>query len=104
MEGVGAGGGGGDNGRPQAEQKGFGQVLFGLLRMAIFWYLATQMFSSKKPSDPSLLMNNLVPKGEKLVSSFIFLVIFGHIKFLWEVNNFQGFMGSKVFFCLSFYN
>ena len=74
MEGVGGEGGG--NGHPQVEQKGFGQILFGLLRMAIFWYLATQMFSSKKPSDPSLLMNNLVPKGEKLVSSFIFLDIF----------------------------
>ena len=97
MEGVGGEGGG--NGRPQVEQKGFGQILFGLLRMAIFWYLATQMFSSKKPSDPSLLMNNLVPKGEKLVSSFIFLVIF------------EVFIGSKrfsriygFFFYFSFYN
>lgn len=41
-------------------------MLFTILRMAIFWYMATQMFGSKKPSDPALLINNLVPKGQGL--------------------------------------
>ncbi|MCO5590518.1 hypothetical protein L7F22_044488 [Adiantum nelumboides] len=50
----------------QQQQQGFGQLLFSILRMGIFWYLATQMFSPKKPSDPALLMNNLVPKGQSL--------------------------------------
>ncbi|MCO5614446.1 hypothetical protein L7F22_068728 [Adiantum nelumboides] len=50
----------------QQQQQGFGKLLFSILRMGIFWYLATQMFSPKKPSDPALLMNNLVPKGQSL--------------------------------------
>ena len=56
---------------------GFKQVAFGILRMAFFWYVSTRMFGAKKPpplpSSPGVLdgplhMNNLLPKGEHLVS------------------------------------
>ncbi|KAI5070624.1 hypothetical protein GOP47_0014967 [Adiantum capillus-veneris] len=63
------GGGGGERvvaAPQQQQQQGFGKLLFSILRMGIFWYIATQMFSPKKPSDPALLINNLVPKGQPL--------------------------------------
>lgn len=56
----------GNNGRQQPQQQGTGQMLFGIVRMGIFWYIAMQMFSSKKPSNPAMVMTNLIPKGEKL--------------------------------------
>lgn len=53
--------------QPQQQQQGGpGQMLFGVLRMAAFWYFAMQMFSSKKPVDPALQMSNLFSKGENL--------------------------------------
>lgn len=52
--------------QPQQQQGGPGQMLFGVLRMAAFWYFAMQMFSSKKPVDPALQMSNLFSKGENL--------------------------------------
>lgn len=52
---------------PQQQQPpGVMQMLIGVLRMAVFAYFAMQMFSSKKPSDPSLQMSNLFSKGEEL--------------------------------------
>eukprot|EP00249_Psilotum_nudum_P023304 c28823_g1_i1 orf=423-2327(-) len=54
-------------GQPQQQrQQGFGQMIFGVLRMAFFWYIAMQFFAPKKPANPALLMNNLISKGEKL--------------------------------------
>uniref|UniRef100_A0A0D6QVL4 Uncharacterized protein n=1 Tax=Araucaria cunninghamii TaxID=56994 RepID=A0A0D6QVL4_ARACU len=68
-----AGGGGGQAvaaaGRPLAnpqQQPGASQMIIGVLRMALFSYLAMQMFSSKKPADPALQMSNLFSKGEYL--------------------------------------
>lgn len=49
-------------------QQSFGGMLFGVVRMGIFWYFAMQMFAPKKPSNPDLLTNNLFMKGEDLVS------------------------------------
>lgn len=66
---AGGGDGGGEvarQGEQQRPQQGSGQVLFTILRIAIVWYMASQIFGSKKPADPALLMNNLVPKGQRL--------------------------------------
>jgi hypothetical protein len=52
----------------QPAQQGLGQVLFGVVRMGLFWYFAMQMFGgSKKVTNPALLTNNLFSKGEDLV-------------------------------------
>ncbi|CAK9215755.1 unnamed protein product [Sphagnum troendelagicum] len=51
----------------QPAQQGLGQVLFGVVRMGLFWYFAMQMFGgSKKVTNPALLTNNLFSKGEDL--------------------------------------
>ncbi|CAM6043159.1 unnamed protein product [Sphagnum compactum] len=51
----------------QPAQQGLGQVLFGVVRMGMFWYFAMQMFGgSKKVTNPALLTNNLFSKGEDL--------------------------------------
>ncbi|CAM6082675.1 unnamed protein product [Calypogeia fissa] len=57
---------GGENGQGAQPQQGIGSKLFGVVRMGIFWYFAMQMFSSKKPSNSTLLTNNLFSKGENL--------------------------------------
>ncbi|KAK9110887.1 hypothetical protein Scep_018406 [Stephania cephalantha] len=45
----------------------FGQSITGIIRIAVFWYFASRLFSPKKaPSDPSLLISNLFNKGEPL--------------------------------------
>ncbi|KAJ8769169.1 hypothetical protein K2173_000944 [Erythroxylum novogranatense] len=66
----GGGGTGGDGGgrtqRQQQEQGGIGQTIVGFIRIAVFWYFASKFFTSKKPSDPSLLMSNIFQKGESL--------------------------------------
>jgi len=55
----------------QPAQQGLGQVLFGVVRMGLFWYFAMQMFGgSKKVTNPALLTNNLFSKGEGLVLFF----------------------------------
>jgi hypothetical protein len=55
----------------QPAQQGLGQVLFGVVRMGLFWYFAMQMFGgSKKVTNPALLTNNLFSKGEDLVFFF----------------------------------
>nr|GLL19844.1 cleft lip and palate transmembrane protein 1 homolog isoform X1 [Ipomoea trifida] len=44
-----------------------GQMLTGVIRMAIFWYFASKFFSPKRaPSDPSVQISNLFHKGEPL--------------------------------------
>lgn len=56
-----------NNGRQQPQQQqGMGQMFYSILRMAIIWYVATRLFSPKRPPNPAVLMNNLIPKGEKL--------------------------------------
>ncbi|XP_019184201.1 PREDICTED: cleft lip and palate transmembrane protein 1 homolog isoform X2 [Ipomoea nil] len=66
--GDGGGGGGGGGGRQQQQQQpGMGQMLTGVIRMAIFWYFASKFFSPKRaPSDPSVQISNLFHKGEPL--------------------------------------
>ncbi len=52
----------------QPPQQGLGQVLFGIVRMGLFWYFAMQMFGGgKKVTNPALLTTNLFSKGESLV-------------------------------------
>lgn len=56
----------------QRQQGGVGQMLTGIIRVAVFWYFASKFFSPKKPisSDPSvpnLQISNLFHKGEPLV-------------------------------------
>ncbi|KAH9574350.1 hypothetical protein CY35_01G052500 [Sphagnum magellanicum] len=51
----------------QPPQQGLGQVLFGIVRMGLFWYFAMQMFGGgKKVTNPALLTTNLFSKGESL--------------------------------------
>lgn len=56
--------------QPQQQQRGIGQMLTGVIRIAVFWYFASKFFSPKKPiSDPSvpnLQISNLFNKGEPL--------------------------------------
>ncbi|XP_009772568.1 uncharacterized protein LOC107802894 [Nicotiana tabacum] len=67
-------GGGGEQPAPaqqQRQQGGVGQMLTGIIRVAVFWYFASKFFSPKKPisSDPSapnLQISNLFHKGEPL--------------------------------------
>ncbi|XP_049403494.1 uncharacterized protein LOC125867112 isoform X1 [Solanum stenotomum] len=69
-----ANGGGGEvqeqAAQPQQQQRGIGQMLTGVIRIAVFWYFASKFFSPKKPmSDPSvpnLQISNLFNKGEPL--------------------------------------
>ncbi|RYR44767.1 hypothetical protein Ahy_A08g041048 isoform C [Arachis hypogaea] len=57
-------GGQAPQGRQQQQQGGFG--LTGIIRMAVFWYFASKLFSPKKPTEPSALINNLFQKGQPL--------------------------------------
>lgn len=54
----------------QQQQRGIGQMLTGVIRIAVFWYFASKFFSPKKPiSDPSvpnIQISNLFNKGEPL--------------------------------------
>ncbi|KAK6790454.1 hypothetical protein RDI58_014254 [Solanum bulbocastanum] len=69
-----ANGGGGEvqeqAAQPQQQQRGIGQMLTGVIRIAVFWYFASKFFSPKKPmSDPSVpnfQISNLFNKGEPL--------------------------------------
>ncbi|XP_059656256.1 uncharacterized protein LOC132303146 [Cornus florida] len=60
------GGGGGGEGRQQQQPPGFGQMITGVIRIAVFWYFASKFFSPKKPMEPSLQISNLFHKGESL--------------------------------------
>lgn len=63
-------GGGGGGERPQQQQQGMGQMLTGIIRIAVFWYFASKFFSPKTPTSPtnqpSVQMSNLFHKGEPL--------------------------------------
>ncbi|KAA8531264.1 hypothetical protein F0562_005977 [Nyssa sinensis] len=65
---AGGGGGGGGGGRQQQQQQppGFGQMITGIIRIAVFWYFASKFFSPRKPTDPSLQISNLFNTGEPL--------------------------------------
>ena len=67
----GAGGGAArGGGRQQQEQQGVGQMLTGIIRVAVFWYFASKFFSPKKPlnpNQPSSQISNLFHKAEPLV-------------------------------------
>ncbi|XP_027074564.1 uncharacterized protein [Coffea arabica] len=56
-------------GRQQQEQQGVGQMLTGIIRVAVFWYFASKFFSPKKPlnpNQPSSQISNLFHKAEPL--------------------------------------
>ncbi|OMO90393.1 Cleft lip and palate transmembrane 1 [Corchorus capsularis] len=61
-----AGGGGGGGGQQQGQQQQQGFGLSGIIRIVFFWFLASKLFSSKKPADPSQMISNLFQKGEPL--------------------------------------
>ncbi|KAL3528131.1 hypothetical protein ACH5RR_012787 [Cinchona calisaya] len=63
------GGDGGAGGRRQQEQQGMGQMITGIIRVAVFWYFASKFFSPKKPpnpNQPSSQISNLFHKAEPL--------------------------------------
>lgn len=67
--------GGGEGGgqrqqQQQQQQPGMGQMLTGIIRVAVFWYFASKFFSPKRPTDPNqppTQISNLFSKGEHLV-------------------------------------
>uniref|UniRef100_A0A5B7AXP3 Cleft lip and palate transmembrane protein 1 n=1 Tax=Davidia involucrata TaxID=16924 RepID=A0A5B7AXP3_DAVIN len=61
-----AAGGGGGGGRQQQQAPGYGQMITGIIRIAVFWYFASKFFSPRKPTDPSLQISNLFHKAEPL--------------------------------------
>lgn len=50
-------------------QQSLGGMLFGVVRIGVFWYFVMQMFAPKKSVNTDLLTKNLFTKGEDLVSS-----------------------------------
>ncbi|KAL7144233.1 hypothetical protein ABFS83_08G245500 [Erythranthe nasuta] len=73
MEPPAAEGGGGDGGgavgprRPPQPQQGMGQMLTGVIRVAVFWYFASKFFGPKRsPAESSHQISNLFQKGEPL--------------------------------------
>lgn len=61
----GGGGGGGVAGRRQ--QPGVGQMLTGVIRIAVFWYFASKLFGPKRsPTQSAHQISNLFHKGEPL--------------------------------------
>lgn len=66
----GGGGGGGQRQQQQQQQQpGMGQMLTGIVRLAVFWYFASKFFAPKRPIDPSqpsTQISNLFHKGEHL--------------------------------------
>ena len=64
--------GGGQRRQQQQQQGGFGQTVTGILRIAVFWYFASRLFSSNKPTQPpppsssssASLISNLFHKGQ----------------------------------------
>ncbi|XP_011083215.1 cleft lip and palate transmembrane protein 1 homolog [Sesamum indicum] len=67
---VGGGGGGGGARRPQQQQQqqpGLGQMLTGIIRIAVFWYFASKFFGPKRsPTQSAHQISNLFHKGEPL--------------------------------------
>lgn len=71
------GGGGGGVRRQQQQQPGMGQMLTGVIRIAVFWYFASKFFGPKRsPTQSSQQISNLFHKGELLVRIFAPLVLF----------------------------
>ncbi|CAI9777529.1 unnamed protein product [Fraxinus pennsylvanica] len=67
IEGDGGDGGGGGGGGRQQQQPGVGQMLTGIIRVAVFWYFASKFFGPKKtPTQTSNQISNLFHKGEPL--------------------------------------
>lgn len=69
--GGGAGGGGEGGVGGQRQQQGMGQMLTGIIRIAVFWYFVSKFFGPKRPvapNQPSTQISNLFHKGELLVS------------------------------------
>ncbi|KAK6125685.1 hypothetical protein DH2020_040577 [Rehmannia glutinosa] len=63
----GGGGGGGRRQQPQQQQAGMGQMLTGIIRVAVFWYFASKFFGPKRsPTQSSHQISNLFHKGEPL--------------------------------------
>lgn len=63
----GAGPGGG---RREQQQQGVGQMITGIIRVAVFWYFASKFFSPKRPlnpNQPATQISNLFHKGEPMV-------------------------------------
>ncbi|KAL0448278.1 UNVERIFIED_CONTAM: Cleft lip and palate transmembrane protein 1 [Sesamum latifolium] len=65
----GGGGGAGGGARRQQQQQppGMGQMLTGIIRIAVFWYFASKFFGPKRsPTQSSHQISNLFHKGEPL--------------------------------------
>ena len=63
-------GGGARRQQPQ-QQAGIGQMLTGVIRIAVFWYFASKFFGPKRsPTQSSTQISNLFHKGELLVRNF----------------------------------
>ncbi|KAL8473882.1 hypothetical protein ACS0TY_030660 [Phlomoides rotata] len=63
------GGGGGGGGRRQQQQQpaGVGQMLTGIIRIAVFWYFASKFFGPKRsPTQSTTQISNLFHKAEPL--------------------------------------
>lgn len=67
-------GGGGGNHQQQQRQQGMGQMLTGIIRVAVFWYFASKFFGGPKrpPTESSHQISNLFHKGEPLVRLYYF--------------------------------
>ncbi|CBI27698.3 hypothetical protein VitviT2T_011292 [Vitis vinifera] len=65
VEGSGEGGGGAQR---QQQEPGYRQTIAGIIRIAVFWYFASKLFSPRKPtpSDPAIQISNLFQKAEPL--------------------------------------
>lgn len=76
----GGGGGAAVAGRRQQQQQpaGIGQMLTGIIRIAVFWYFASKFFGPKRsPTQSTTQISNLFHKGEPLVGYFFnFIFIF----------------------------
>ncbi|KAG6392825.1 hypothetical protein SASPL_147052 [Salvia splendens] len=60
--------------QPQ-QQAGMGQMLTGVIRIAVFWYFASKFFGPKRsPTQSSTQISNLFHKGELLLIVFLYLL------------------------------
>ncbi|XP_051148823.1 uncharacterized protein LOC127263698 [Andrographis paniculata] len=60
-------GGGGGRRRQQQQPAGLGQMLTGIIRVAVFWYFASKFFGPKRsPTQSTHQISNLFQKGEPL--------------------------------------
>ena len=75
VEGSGEGGGGAQR---QQQEPGYRQTIAGIIRIAVFWYFASKLFSPRKPtpSDPAIQISNLFQKAEPLVLFSLYHLFF----------------------------